>query len=86
MKFAMFTYNDDAKCFHMVIQGTHKFVMMDCINFEDHVLIKRWQANEKMNVTCEMIKDMKNGVIVESDLCLLLGVVRVFEVLKFTAI
>ncbi len=28
-----------------------KLVVMGCINFEDHALIKRWQANEKMNVT-----------------------------------
>jgi hypothetical protein len=46
MKFAMFTHNDDAKCFHMVVQRTHKLVMMDRINFEDHALIKRWQVDK----------------------------------------
>jgi hypothetical protein len=42
MKFAMFIHNDDAKCFHVVVQRTHKLVMIGCINFKDHVLIKRW--------------------------------------------
>jgi hypothetical protein len=32
---------------------------MGYINFEDHVLIKRWRANEKMNVTGGMFKDKK---------------------------
>jgi hypothetical protein len=32
---------------------------MGYINFEDHVLIKRWWANEKMNVTGGMFKDKK---------------------------
>jgi hypothetical protein len=41
MKFAMFTHNDDVKCFHMVVQRRHKLVVMGHINFEDHVLIKR---------------------------------------------
>jgi hypothetical protein len=56
MKFAMFTHNDDVKCFHVVVQGTHKLVVMGHINFEDHALIKRGWANEKMNVTGEMFK------------------------------
>ncbi len=59
MKFAMFIHNDDVKCFHMVGQGTHKLVMMGYINFEDHALIKRWWADEKMNVTSGMFKDEK---------------------------
>jgi len=37
-----------------------------------------------MNVTSEMFKDKKNGVIVKSNLHLLLEVVRVFKVLEFT--
>jgi hypothetical protein len=41
MKFVTFIHNDDAKCFHVAIQGTHKLVVMGCINFKDHVLIKR---------------------------------------------
>jgi len=41
MKFVTFIHNDDAKCFHMVVQRKHKLVVMGCINFEDHVLIKR---------------------------------------------
>jgi hypothetical protein len=41
MKFAMFIHNDDVKCFHVVVQGTHKLVVMGGINFEDHVLIRK---------------------------------------------
>jgi hypothetical protein len=41
MKFEAFIHNDDVKCFHLVIQGAHKMVMMGCINFEDQALIKR---------------------------------------------
>jgi hypothetical protein len=35
MKFEAFIHNDYAKCFHMVVQGTRKMVMMGYINFED---------------------------------------------------
>ncbi len=59
MKSVMFSHNDDAKCFHATVQGTHKLVMMGHINFEDQVLIKRQWANEKMNVTGKMFKDEK---------------------------
>ncbi len=59
MKFATFIHNDDAKCFHVVVEGTHKLVPMGRINFEDHVLIKRRWADEKMNVTKRMFKDEK---------------------------
>jgi hypothetical protein len=45
MKFDVFIHNDDAKCFHMVVQKTHGFVMMGHINYKDHALIKRWQAS-----------------------------------------
>jgi hypothetical protein len=39
----------------------HKLVVMGYINFEDHALInKRW-ADEKMNVTSGMFKDEKKG-------------------------
>ncbi len=60
MKFATFIHNDDVKCFHVVVQATHKLVVMGRINFKDHVLMKRRQENEKMNVTSEMFKDEKN--------------------------
>jgi hypothetical protein len=59
MKFVAFIHNDDAKCFHVVIQGTHKLVMMGYINFKDHALIKRWWANKKMNVMGGKFKDEK---------------------------
>jgi hypothetical protein len=59
MKFATFIHNDDVKCFHVAVQGTHKLVVMGRINYKDHALIKRWQVNEKMTVTGEMFKDEK---------------------------
>jgi len=59
MKFKMFVHNDDIKCFHVVIQRAHKLIVMGRINFEDRALIKRWQANEKMNVMGKMFKDEK---------------------------
>ncbi len=59
MKFATLIHNDSAKCFHVVVQKTHKLVMTGCINFEDHALIKRRLANEKMNVMSKMFKDEK---------------------------
>jgi CTP:phosphocholine cytidylyltransferase-like protein len=56
---ATLIHNDDAKCFHVVVQGTHKLVMMGCVNFEDHAIIKIQCAYEKMNVTGRMFKDEK---------------------------
>jgi hypothetical protein len=32
MKSVALIHNDDVKCFHMVVQGTHKIVVMSCIN------------------------------------------------------
>jgi predicted transcriptional regulator with HTH domain len=43
----------------VAVQGTHKLVVMGRINFEDHVLLKKWQVDEKMNVMGEMFKDKK---------------------------
>jgi hypothetical protein len=40
MKSTTFIHNDDVKCFHVVVKGTHKLIVMGCINFEVHVLIK----------------------------------------------
>ncbi len=83
MKYATFIHNDDMKCFHVVIQRTHKLIMLGRINFEDHVLIKRWWASKKMNVMGGMFKgEKKNEVIVKSSLCLLLEIVNIFEVLE----
>jgi len=82
----MFIHNDDAKCFHAAIQGTHKLVVMGRINFENHALIKKQRVDEKMNLTSEMFKNEKKKVIVESNLHLLLEVVRIFKVLEFTVI
>jgi hypothetical protein len=85
MKSLASIHNDDMKCFHVAVQDTHKLVVMGRINFEDHVLIKRWWAGKKMNATSGMFKDKKNKVIVKSSLRLLLEVVHVFKVLEFTA-
>jgi hypothetical protein len=41
LKSKAFIHNDDAKCFHVAVQGTQKMVVMGCINFEDHVLIEK---------------------------------------------
>jgi hypothetical protein len=41
MKYVAFIHNDDVKCFHVAIQGTHKPIVMGRINFENYVLIKR---------------------------------------------
>ncbi len=79
MKFVTFVRNDDVKCFLVFVQGTHKLVVMGCVNFEDRALIKKWQVGKKMNVTGEMFMDEINEVIVESNLRLLLEVVSVFQ-------
>jgi len=47
MKFVMFIHNDDAKCFHVAVQGTHKLIMMGHINFKDHALIKNYEQMKK---------------------------------------
>ncbi len=67
----------------MAIQGTHKIVVISCINFKDHALIKRWHACKKMNAMGGRFKDEKNGVIIKNNLHLLLEVVRIFKVLEF---
>ncbi len=61
VKFVAFIHNDDVKCFHVAIQGTHKLVVMGYINFKDRALIKRWWASKKLNVMGEKFKDEKNG-------------------------
>ncbi len=83
MKFAAFIHNDDTKCFHVAVQGTHKLIMVGRINSKDHALIKRQWVGKKMNVIGGKFKDEKKGVIVKNNLHLLLEVVRIFEVLKF---
>jgi hypothetical protein len=42
-------------------KDTHKLIVMDCINFEDHALIKIQQASKKMNVMGSKLKDKKRG-------------------------
>jgi hypothetical protein len=70
----------------MVVQGTHKLVMMGRINFEDHVIIKRQQADKKMNVMVGCSRMRKNGLTIQSNLRLLLEIVCVFKVLEFTIV
>jgi hypothetical protein len=55
MKSMASIHNDEVKCFHMVVQQTHKPVMMGHINFEDHTLIKKWRESEKLNVTIKKL-------------------------------
>jgi hypothetical protein len=38
-----------------------KLVVMGCINFKNHALIKRQQASKKMNVMGRKFKDEKKG-------------------------
>jgi len=61
MKSLVFIHNDDTKCFHVVVQGTHKLVVMGHINFEDHALIKRQWIGKKMNATSTKFKDKKKN-------------------------
>jgi hypothetical protein len=61
LKSMMFIHNDDAKCFHVVVQRTRKLVVMGHINFEDHALIKRRHASKKMNAMGKKFKDEKKG-------------------------
>jgi hypothetical protein len=63
MKFEMFIHNDEVTCFHMVVQGTQKVIMMDCHNFKDEALIEKWHATQKTNETCWKLKD-KNIIII----------------------
>ncbi len=82
MKFVAFIHNDDANCFHMVVEGTHKFVVIGHITFEDHALIKRQNVGQKMNVTIKKLRTKKKGNH-KNSLHLLLEVISVFKVLKF---
>jgi hypothetical protein len=59
MEFEALIFNDERKCLHMVVQGTHKFIVISHINYKDRSLIKRWWACKKMNVINEKFKDQK---------------------------
>jgi hypothetical protein len=41
MKSKVLIFNDETKCLHVVVQRTHKLVVMSHINCKDHVLIKK---------------------------------------------
>jgi hypothetical protein len=83
MKSTMSIHNGDVKCFHVVVQKTHKLVVMGHINLKDYVLIKRQWAGKNMIATDRMFKDKKNEVTIKSNLRLLLEIVFDFEVLEF---
>ncbi len=70
--------------FPMVVQGTWKMVVMGHINFDDQVLIKRWQASEKWMQWARSSRTKKNGVTIKYGFCFLLKVVSIFEVLEIT--
>jgi hypothetical protein len=40
MRSEVFIHNNDMTCFHVVVQGTQKVVVMGCHNFQDESLIK----------------------------------------------
>jgi hypothetical protein len=37
MEFEALILNDEMKCLHGAMQGTHKFIVMGPINYKDHV-------------------------------------------------
>jgi len=76
-------HNDDVKCFHVVVQETHKLVVMGHINLKDHMLIKRQWVGKKWMQWAWYSRTKKNKVTIKSGLCLLLEVVFVFKVLEF---
>jgi hypothetical protein len=41
MKFEVLIHNDEEKCFHVVVEGTQKVVVMGYINFTNEALIIR---------------------------------------------
>jgi hypothetical protein len=57
MRFEAFIHNDEVTCFHTVVQGTQKVIMMDRHNFKDGALIERWQATQKTNEMSGKQKD-----------------------------
>jgi hypothetical protein len=83
MEFEALFFNDEVKCLHVVVQGTHKLVVMGHINYKDHALIKKQWVSKKMNATADKFKDEKK-VIIKSFFSLLLHVVNIFKVLEFT--
>ncbi len=57
MRSQVFIHNDEVTCFHVVVQGTQKMVVMGHHNFKDEALIKRWWAGQKMNGISKKVKD-----------------------------
>ncbi len=57
MRFEMFIHNDEVTCFHMVIQGTKKVIVMDRHNFKDEELVKKQKATQKTNETGGKLKE-----------------------------
>jgi hypothetical protein len=82
MKSEAFIHNDDIKSLHVVVQGTQKMVVMGCINFEDHVLIKKQWAGDKMNVMNEKFKNGKKQCNHHKWFSFLAKVVSIFKVLE----
>jgi hypothetical protein len=61
MESKVFIIDENVKCLHVIIQGTHKMVMTSRINFEDHALIKRWWVGKKMSAIGGKLKDKKKA-------------------------
>jgi hypothetical protein len=47
MRFEVLIYNDEVKCFHVVIHGTQRVIVMGHHSFKDRGLIKRQWATHK---------------------------------------
>jgi len=59
MKFEAFIHNDEVTCFHVVVQGLQKVIVMDRHDFKGEALIfKKW-ATKKTNEMNKKVKDKK---------------------------
>jgi hypothetical protein len=57
MRFEAFIYNDEVKCFHVVIHATQRVIMMGHHSFKDRGLIKRQWATQKTNKMGKKLMD-----------------------------
>ncbi len=71
MRSKAFIHNDDMMCFHVVVQGTQKVVVMGHHNFKDEALIKRWWASQNNECNRKEAQGKKNQKTIETCFCLL---------------
>jgi hypothetical protein len=60
MRFEMFIHNDEATCFHVVVQVTQKVTGVGHHNFRDMALIKRQQVAQK-KMSGKLMDENKQG-------------------------